>query len=170
VEDDTCGLHALNTVYRAYGLDPVTERLRARLGVDIDALVWLPGSTGTLQPDVCMVLAQDYFRVQVMKPTTAATPSALRAHLAAGHAALLLIRRRETDALHWVVAAGDTGEGIPILDSLAAEPYREPNNFLAERVVTILAVTPAPDGRLTATSVGALSRGAVELLAAIPRM
>jgi hypothetical protein len=170
VEADTCGLHALNTVYRAYGLDPAAERLRARLGVDIDALVWLPGSTGTLQPDVCMVLAQDHFHTRTLRPGDVDAWDALRGHLATGHPALLLIRRRETDGLHWVVATEAKMDGIWIVDSLAADAYAEPREFLAERVVSIIAMQPAAGDSRPASSVGALVGGSIELLASIPRM
>ena len=67
-EGSTCGLHALSSVYRAHGLNGEVFRLRARLGIDIPALPFLEHTTGTLQPDLLRVLAQDGFRGTLLKP------------------------------------------------------------------------------------------------------
>ena len=45
-EGHTCGVHALSTLYRAYGLDPDRERIRWRLGVDTKAVFWAKDTTG----------------------------------------------------------------------------------------------------------------------------
>jgi len=159
-ESFTCGLHALNTVYRAYGLDPAAERLRWRLGVDTKALFWMPDSTGSLHPDIAMVLAQDFFTVTALDVDAADAWNTWRAHLATGHPALVLFARRQTGNLHWVVSTGISGDQIELYDSLAPTPYREGEDFLRERVVSVWLVRPSSDGRMAMSSFQAHAMGA----------
>ena len=65
-EPHTCGLHSLRSIYRAYGLNPDEHELRERLGVDTPANPADPTSTGTLQPDISRVLAQDGFLIHAL--------------------------------------------------------------------------------------------------------
>ena len=162
-EGFTCGMHAIHAVYRAYGLDPEVESIRWRLGVDTKALFWLPSSTGALHPDIFMVLKQDGFDVHSIELGLPSSHDDLLAHLETGHALLLLVRRRENDALHWVAAERAPGESYRIVDSLFSEPYLESAEFTDRHVVTALAVTPSGELRISIRdSLAHLSDGSKE--------
>jgi hypothetical protein len=146
-EDDTCGLHALRTVYRAYGLDPDAENLRARLGLDVPANPADAASTGTLQFDLLRVLAQDGFVYTLLDPVSPESPSRLLDHMEGRQAAIALIRRRENGNLHWVALSRGNGERVRVADSLFPRPYPEPAvDFLRECVVSCVLVEAAPSG------------------------
>lgn len=155
-EGFTCGVHSLSTVYKAYGLDPEAERIRWRLGVDTKAVAWMPDSTGALHPDLWMVLAQDYFAIESLDLEAHSAWSSMRAHLDAGHPAVLLIRRRENGNLHWVVATRTLdAERIEVYDSLFPEPYAETPGFLDRHIVTAVLVQPTADGEMALSSIDA---------------
>lgn len=147
-ETDTCGLHALSTVYRAYGLDAERERLRWRLGIDTKAVLWKSDTTGALHPDMAMVLAQDHFAVESINPSLEPSWSALKTHVRSGHPAVLLITRRENEALHWVVVAeGLQVNQVLVYDPLFEEPYFEDRNFWDNHVITAWGIQPAEKSR-----------------------
>lgn len=169
-EGFTCGLHALSTVYKAYGLDASEERLRRRMGVDIKAVFYVPDSTGTLHPDMWMVLTQDYFDVQTLDRFTESGWSDLHRHLGSGHPAVLLIKRRENGNLHWVVATRALEDTIEIYDSLFDQPYAETPDFLEDHVVTTMLLMPMPGGEMAMSSVDAHLAGMSALTAATKRI
>lgn len=155
-EGFTCGLHALSTVYKAYGLDADEERLRRRMGVDIKAVFYVPDSTGALHPDMYMVLAQDFFEIETIEPRAPLAWENLTSHLDAEHPAVLLIKRRENGNLHWVVATDAiNNDTIQIYDSLFDEPYTESRDFLTGHVVTMMFVQPTADGEQAMSSIDA---------------
>ncbi len=144
-ENHTCGLLTLSAAYRVYGLSPVEENLRLRLGVDKPANPLDSTSTGTLHPDLLRVLVQDGFDYSLLEPPQEAT--ALRDHLDGGDVALLLIARRQNGNLHWVLTDSREDDRLRIVDSLAAEAYQEPMlEFLESCVLSIVAIKPAAAG------------------------
>lgn len=169
-EDFTCGVHALSTVYHAYGLDPDAERVRWRLGVDTKAVFWMGDSTGALHPDLWMVLVQDFFEVNAIDCAPDAAWQQLLAHLDTGHPAILLIVRRENGHLHWVTATHNVGGEIEIYDPLFGAPYLEPSEFMANHIATCLLVQPTADGRHTMSSISAHRAGFDELWVARKRI
>lgn len=169
-ESFTCGLHALSSVYRAYGLDPAAERLRWRLGVDTKALFWMSDSTGTLHPDIEMVLAQDFFAVTALAVDSADAWNTWRTHLTTGHPALVLFAREHTGSLHWVVAVRNVDDQVEIYDSLVPEPYLAGGDFLRDRVVSVLLVRPTADGGVAMPSLAAHAAGARETARAAIRI
>lgn len=170
-EGFTCGLHALSTVYSAYGLDADEERLRRRMGVDIKAVFYVPDSTGTLHPDMYMVLAQDFFKINELAHYDDIGWGDLRTHLDTGHPAVLLIKRRENGNLHWVVATRTLADDkIEIYDSLFDEPYEETPDFLTDHIVTAMLVKPTADGEQAMSSVDAHLAGMAALTDATKRI
>ncbi|MFK7788946.1 MAG: hypothetical protein AB8C95_05545 [Phycisphaeraceae bacterium] len=170
-EGFTCGLHAISTVYRAYGLGADEERLRRRMGVDVKAVFYVPDSTGTLHPDMYMVLAQDFFDVYTLDNYGEVGWAGLVKHLDEGHPAVLLIKRRENGNLHWVVATRTLeADTIEIYDSLFDGPYAEAPDFLSEFVVTTMLVKPTADGEMAMSSVDAHLAGMSALTDATKRM
>ena len=155
-EGFTCGVHALSTVYKAYGLDPETERIRWRLGVDTKAIAWMGDSTGALHPDMWMVLVQDFFEIETLDLDSRYAWSSLHGSLDRGHPVVLLIKRRENGNLHWVVATRALdGNKIEIYDSLFDEPYAETPDFLTDHIITAMLVTPTDDGEMAMSSIDA---------------
>ncbi len=170
-EGFTCGVHALSTVYKAYGLDPEAERIRWRLGVDTKAVAWMGDSTGALLPDMWMVLVQDYFDVHEMISYDGWAWSELGAHLDRGHPAVLLIKRRENGNLHWVVATRTLpSDMIEIYDSLFDESYAETPDFLSYHIVTAMLVKPTIDGEMSMSTVDAHLAGMDALTKATKRI
>ena len=170
-EGFTCGLHALSTVYRAYGLDADEERLRRRMGVDVKAVFYVPDSTGALHPDMYMVLTQDFFEIETVEPDGPLAWETLEAHLDADHPAVLLIKRRENGNLHWVVATRVLGNGtIEVYDSLFDEPYMETPDFMTDHVVTAMLIRPTGDGEQAMSSIDAHLAGMKALSAATKRI
>lgn len=144
-EDDTCGVHTLRVIYKAYGLEPDGENLRARLGVDVPSNPADEMSTGTLQPDILRVLVQDGFRYEFLDLENESEAAArLAAHLRGGDMAAVLIRRRENGHMHWVAAYRMPGEEIEVLDSLVEKSYlEEPEAFVAETMLSCVLVKPS---------------------------
>lgn len=175
-EGFTCGVHAVSTVYHAYGLDSEAERVRWRLGVDTKAVFWMGDSTGALHPDLWMVLAQDFFEVVAIDCDAADAWDNLLAHLDTGHPAILLIARRENGHLHWVTVTGGFEDPahpdglIEIYDPLFDAPYTEPIDFLHDHIATCVLVRPTVNGRQAMSSIAAHRAGFRELLAARERI
>lgn len=169
-EGFTCGVHAVSTVYRAYGLDPDAERVRWRLGVDTKAVFWMSDSTGALHPDLWMVLVQDFFEVNAIDCAPDAAWQQLLAHLDTGHPAILLIVRRENGHLHWVTATRHVDEEIEIYDPLYATPYLETREFLIDHIATCALVRPTADGEPAMSSIAAHRAGFAELRIARKRI
>lgn len=170
-EGFTCGMHALSTVYKAYGLDPEAERIRWRLGVDTKAVAWMGDSTGALHPDMWMVLTQDYFQTDALDVEAGDAWQQLQTHLDLGHPAVLLICRRENGNLHWVVATRALGdEAIEVYDPLFDEPVEETADFLSEHLVTAMLVSPTSDGEMAMSSVDAHLAGMGALKVATKRI
>jgi len=170
-ESSTCGVHALSTIYRAYGLAPDAERIRWRLGIDTKALMWMSDSIGALHPDLFMVLAQDFFEATAADLSESAPAwEQLTQHLQAEKPALLLIRRRANGNLHWVAAAGVEGEQILIYDSLEPKPYLEGIEFAEEHLVSALLVQPSSNGSQSVSSLRALWDGTKEMKRAASRI
>jgi len=144
LESHTCGLLALSAAYRSYGLSPEAEQLRERLGVDVPASPLDETSTGTLHPDLLRVLTQDGFFwecVPLENPPDAARR--LEAHLRDGNVALVLIARRETGGLHWVLTDAADERGLRVVDSLRSEAANEPVSEFLSRAISIIALQPA---------------------------
>lgn len=159
-EGFTCGVHAISTVYKAYGLDPEAERIRWRLGVDTKAVAWMGDSTGALHPDMLMVLYQDYFEVNELANYSRPGWDSMRDMLDTGHPMVLLIKRRENGNLHWVVATRSlVDDKIEIYDSLFDAPYAETWDFMTDHIVTAWHVKPTDDGEQAVPSINALLGG-----------
>lgn len=146
VEDHTCGFHSLSIVYRAHGLDPEREQLRARLGVDVPAIPSDSSTTGTLHPDLLRVLRQDHFACAFLDPEAQDALSSLERETAAGRAALVLIQRAESGGLHWVAVSRSSVPGhVRVFDSLVPAPYDvNASEYLHERVLSVLTIEPDP--------------------------
>jgi hypothetical protein len=169
-EGFTCGVHALSTVYKAYGLEPEAERIRWRLGVDTKAVFYVSDSTGALHPDMWMVLTQDYFLVTLLEATDNNAWDKLGNFVDSGHPAVLLIKRRENGNLHWVVATRRVGNKIEIYDSLFPDPYLENADFMDNHIVSALLVWPTPDGEQARSSIDAHLAGMEALNSARKRI
>ena len=146
-ESDTCGLHSLRVVYKAYGLNPDKENLRARLGLNVPANPLDQSTTGTVQPDILQVLVQDGFRYELIKTDRSEAPKRLLEHLRAGNMAIVLIARRENGNMHWVAAHKEDAGRVMILDSLFEESYLEdPFHFFPEAVLSCILVQKKEEG------------------------
>ncbi|MHC4561558.1 MAG: SPOR domain-containing protein [Planctomycetota bacterium] len=142
-EDHTCGYHALRTVYDAYVLSPDEESLRVRLGVDVATLPWDSTTTGTLQPDLFRVLAEDGFKFESLDLSQPEAANRLLAHLEAKQLAMALIRRRENGNMHWVVIGPPQEGNLRIVDSLFPEPWFDsPDSFLSQCALSIVLISP----------------------------
>jgi len=143
-EPHTCGFLALSSAYKVYGLSPSNKNLRFRLGVDREAHPFDEQSTGTLHPDIFRVLDQDGFFYTLVAPDDAQAGVLLGEHLDSGDLALLLIERRENNALHWVLADHRAGPEVRVVDSLMPQPYTETTrNYLNECVISIITIRAA---------------------------
>lgn len=148
-EPHTCGLHAMRSMYVAYGLNPDAFDLRFRLGTDEPAMRADKESTGTLHPDLYRVLAQDGFAVDPLDLDTAVASSALQNHLAWDQLALVVVYR---STYHWVLAGpGDDAGEVVVYDSLLAEPVRVSIDALIEDALSITLVEPS-DGEAISAS------------------
>lgn len=159
LERHTCGLLSLSAAYRVYGLSPEAENLRARLGVDNEAVPLDDGSTGTLHPDLFRVLAQDGFAWSCLAPDDA---DGLLRHLDQGQVALLLIIRPESGGLHWVLTDAREGGMIRVVDSLIDQPRMVAVDTYLRRALSIVALRPA-DGAAMSVS-AAHQAGVAEML------
>ena len=159
-----CGAHSIHAVYRAYGLDVDRENVRWRLGIDTKAVFWLGTSTGTLHPDMYMVLRQDGFDVQSMELGLDRSHDEILQHVDSGHLLILLIQRRQNGHLHWVAVDGREGDDYLVYDSLEKVPYRETREFTDRFVVTAFALQPSGELRTGLwESIGHLLDGSKEL-------
>jgi hypothetical protein len=141
-EPHTCGLHALNSLYRAYGLDPGERRLRFRLGTDKPFTNFVADSTGTVHPDMLRVLHQDGFETDLVDPSSSTASDELAAHLDAGHYAVALSKPA---GFHWVLLTGRSRDDATVCDSLSDAPYDVPlEGYVRGRLYSIVLVSPAP--------------------------
>jgi hypothetical protein len=140
-EAHTCGMHAIRSVYRAYGMDPDAAGLRFRLGTDKALTNVTPKLTGTIHPDILRVLGQDGFDAETLMMGEKG-PARLRAHLETGHSALGLVEVGEV--LHWLVLAGVEGEEVVIVDSLSPEAYRRGfDAYARDEVLNAILIEPS---------------------------
>ena len=148
-EAHTCGLHAMRSMYAAYGLDVGRYDLRLRLGTDHPAMRVNKDSTGTLHPDLYRVLAQDGFAVDVLDLDADAASQALQNHLAWEQLALAVVYR---STYHWVLL-GPSGRGgeVAVYDSLQAEPGRMSIEALLDEALSITLVEPSTGEAISAT-------------------
>lgn len=139
-EPHTCGLHALSSLYKAYGLDPERQQLRFRLGVDKPLNNLVPSSRGSIHPDMLRVLEQDGFDCALLLQNNEDNLLRLTDHLDAGHLAVALTKVNE---FHWVVLCGIQGDDVRVCDSLKPEIAVEPMRaFVDERTYTLMLVRP----------------------------
>jgi hypothetical protein len=145
-EPHTCGLHALSSIYRAYGLDAEQFDLRFRLGTDKPLTNFAADSTGTLPPDIERVVRQDGFILAEHDPAAPETAEHLLSHLQRGHAALVLTHKGSlTTGLHWIAlsASPDRGGWVRVCDSLKPEPFEEDAvDLLSSRARTLYLLSP----------------------------
>ena len=162
LESHTCGYHALAAAYRAFGLDPDQARLRFRLGVDAVAIPLRADSKGTLHPDLLRVITQDGFNAGLVDLESAEPVVQVQQHLAKGLPALVLISRRETGGLHWIVFTGVSDGKVHVADSLRpGENYTENlQPFLKERGVSALLLRARSPGEAQLTVAQAHGLGA----------
>ena len=112
--------------------------------MDNTAYTYDSSQTGTLQPDMYRVLAQDGFEFSSLDVDIADAITNLERHVSSGNFALALIQRRETGHMHWVVVAGVQDRQLLICDSLKSQPYlEEPENWWKECVLGIVLLKPA---------------------------
>lgn len=148
-EPHTCGLHAMRSMYVAYGLVPEQHRLRFRLGTDQPAMRVDNDSTGTLHPDLYRVLAQDGFAIDVLDLDADVAPAALKNHLAWQQLALAVVYR---STYHWVlIGPSDLADEVVVYDSLKAEPVTMSVDALLDETLSITLVEPG-DGKAISAS------------------
>lgn len=139
-EPHTCGLHALSSLYRAYGLDPERQDLRFRLGVDKPLNNLIPDSLGSIHPDMLRVLDQDGFDCTLLLHNDADAVSRLTDHLDQGH---LVVALTKVNEFHWVVLCGHDAESLLICDSLKPAIATEPlHDFITKRTYSLLLIRP----------------------------
>lgn len=159
-EPHTCGLHAMRSLYAAYGLDPDRFELRFRLGTDQPAVRADEQSTGTLHPDLYRVLTQDGFEADPVDLDDAGAVSSIVSHLDAGQLALLVVYR---GTYHWVLAAGGGEPGrVVVVDSLADEPVVMGTGELVGGALSVTLIEPA-DGEEPVDVADAHARGLAEM-------
>ncbi|NNE92595.1 MAG: hypothetical protein HKN23_13190 [Verrucomicrobiales bacterium] len=140
-------LHAMNSIYRAYQLDPVAIELRSRLGIaeNTDA-IFGADRDGAVDPGVLQVFWQDGFTARIAALQRKRGFEEMRDHLESGHPVMALIQQKENEALHWVILSGFSDNLFQISDSLlpgktVSEPARL---FTDEKIVNAILVKPAP--------------------------
>ena len=148
VEGHTCGWHSVRSIYTSYDLETDRYMLRERLGVDAKAVPFFASTKGTVHPDILRVLDQDGFQFEHLDLKKVADLHRLHEHFEEGHYALVLINRRENQALHWVVFAGVEQGDYVVVDSLSEEKYSEDLGFLAENVQTTLLLKPSDSDQI----------------------
>lgn len=144
-ESHTCGLHAMESIYRSYGLTVDDFNLRERLGVDRSTIPYATETRGTIQPDILRVLDQDGFTYTVVDLSRNDVGTTVSEHLQSGHYALTLIKRTESGILHWIVLSKVAETNFEIVDSLEPEAYFEPLDFLNTNAVGVVLVQPRDD-------------------------
>ena len=159
-EPHTCGLHAMRSMYVAYGLDPDAFRLRFRLGTDQPAVRADGESTGTLHPDLYRVLAQDGLKAEPVDLGDSGAGALVASHLGEGQLALVVVYR---GTYHWVLAAaGDEPGRVVVLDSLVDEPVELAMDELVGDALSITLVEPA-DGSEAIDASDAHAKGLAEM-------
>ena len=139
-EPHTCGLHAMRSMYVAYGLSPEQYALRFRLGTDQPAVNADDQSTGTLHPDLYRVLAQDGFAIAALDLEDAGAAGDLQAHLRGQQLALAVVYR---GTYHWVLLGlSDQAGQLVVYDSLEATPMTEPIDSFLDDALSITLVWP----------------------------
>ncbi|MEI7900736.1 MAG: hypothetical protein WCK89_10800 [bacterium] len=123
-----CGCCAAAAVYRYYGLDTRSHRLRERMGTDSHFLPHgMPGrgsiqrlmlglgwdTRGTLCPDMFAALHRDGFDISYVSGDYLRYRPLLHRHLVNGHPALALV----AGMAHWLAVAGMDNAGVLVLDS-----------------------------------------------------
>lgn len=142
-EPHTCGVHALNAIYRAHGLVPEDHDLRFRLGTDRPAVPNQEDTLGTLQPDICRVLAQDAFHPTFLDVDDPDAHLRLRRHLERKWTALALIRKESTGGLHWIMLQMGPEKAVLRIDSQIQEPLViDTERFFQSQAVSVFLVTP----------------------------
>lgn len=156
----TCGLHAMRSMYIAYGLSPGQFDLRFRLGTDEPAMRVDPQSAGTLHPDLYRVLAQDGFAFTALDLDDPQATGELQDHLRQQQLALAVVYR---GTYHWVLLSDSEHEGdLVVCDSLRSEPGVESMSSLLDEALSITLVQPAATGQ-TKSSTDAHAAGLAEM-------
>lgn len=168
-EGFTCGVHAMSMVYKAYGLNPKTEHIRARQGADIRGLFWIPFSEGSYHQDIMMVFVQDFFQITLVDLNNNQAWKELNNHLSSGHLAVFLIMQRGTGGLHWVAAQANDAETIKVFDSLITQPQLEGEDYLKEHILTVMLVKPTANGNQAMSSGKAHLLGTAEMKKSMAR-
>lgn len=139
-ESHTCGFHAASTVYKAFGLDPGTLKLRFRLGTDALANNFDPASLGTLHPDLLRVLQQDGFNTQLFLSLDDDAIAQIIAHLDAGYPAIILTQPK---GLHWTVLAPANPGSCLVVDSLQPQTSTVVTaTYLKQHVIHAICIRP----------------------------
>ena len=150
-EPHTCGFHAISAIYRSYGLEPKERRLRQRLGIDNQSIVYDTKSTGCLHPDIYRVVAQDCFSFQTLDLKNEESHLQLHRHLEGKFYALALIKRRENGHLHWVDIVGYDKESLRICDSMKSGVYDEnEQDFWNKCLLSVILISPTNQPSKTA--------------------
>ncbi|MFK7789875.1 MAG: hypothetical protein AB8C95_10350 [Phycisphaeraceae bacterium] len=140
-EPHTCGLHAMRSMYSAYGLNADQYDLRFRLGTDQPAMRVDSETTGTLHPDLYRVLAQDGFTIDLLDLDADIASTALQNHLAWQQLSLALVYR---STYHWVlIGPSESPDKCVIYDSLHAEPIVKSIDTFLQEALSITLVQPA---------------------------
>lgn len=146
-EPHTCGLHALESLYKAYGLDTRHHNLRFRLGIDIPAVPWVKLTQGALQPDLFRVLAQDGFKLELVSLDISLeiVRKKIFIHMLSGHKSIALIKKPSNGSLHWIVIDKQDND-LVIVDSQHPSPYAvDPDDLITNNLVTLLLVSQEPN-------------------------
>ena len=152
IEPHTCGLHALESLYEAYGLNPDDYNLRYRLGTDFAAVPIDSTSTGTLHPDILRVLDQDGFEYTILNLEEDTAHDALQRHLADGHLAITVVYR---STYHWLTLAPTSAPGnshsdpatLLVVDSLSPDVLEESiDTFVDEQALSLILIRPRDEG------------------------
>ena len=170
LESDTCGLHTLRAIYRAYGVDPDQENLRTRLGLDVPSNPLDSETTGTLQLDMSRVLVQDGFTFEFLDFSAEGAHLRLSSHLMSNNMAAVLIRRRQNGNLHWVALRAESDSSATVLDSLSEQPYSEPlEDYVKNYMLSAILISPAENGQDLPSVELAQHRGAYDMLQTVWR-
>ncbi len=145
IENHTCGLHALRSIYQAHGLPPDDHKLRKRLGIDRPAIPFMHSTQGALQPDICRVLSQDGFLLKLLNLEDDNPIVQLDDHLSKSWKALALIKKPENGALHWIVIEKGNELEFTTVDSQQPVPKLIiKSEFLQRLAITVFLVEPNP--------------------------
>ncbi|MEM1221620.1 MAG: hypothetical protein AAGH40_02575 [Verrucomicrobiota bacterium] len=141
LEGHTCGFHALSSLYRAYGVDPVVANLRFRLGVDKAAIPFDSSTLGSIHPDIYRVASQDGFYLSELDPRKKESVEKLCDHFSLGKYALALIKIRNSGALHWIVLGKCRAEFVMVYDALEEDASKkEIGVFFSDELLSLILV------------------------------